>query len=525
MDYRLLMAFATSTQLLFVFAFGACIGSLINVLVYRLPRGLGVVTPPSRCPACNTRLTWRENIPILGWIILKGRCRTCRARISPEYPIVESIVALLFLGVFVLWYTVPTHRAMWLGFDWAVVRPEWAANGFARTWPMFVLLMALLSCLVAMTIVDARTFTIPLVLAWAPTAAALVIHPLHALWLDLTARSLPNLAPGWSWVIASPGPNGWLWAGAAVGGGIGVLIANALLASGLIRRSFADYETWEASRRVTESTAAQPTLQVPEAPPTPSVPAEPPAPPARSHTGRLALAAGVAIGGTVLCAIVVSILAWLLGRPPVGGGLLGLVLGPILSGFIARPFTRTDAPDTDHAEDDDPTALWIAYPHARREVMRELLFTAPIIAFAIAGAATAVRLAHADYLPASMPLWLDALSGALLGYLIGGGMIWATRFFGTLAFGKEAMGLGDVHLLAAVGACLGWIDATLAFFIAPFIAIYFAAVLMAWTGSPRRAMPYGPYLAGAVLVVTIAKPAIEVGLTRVFGLAVPLNIP
>lgn len=525
MDYRLLMAFATGTQLLFVFAFGACIGSLINVLVYRLPRGLGVVTPPSRCPECSTRLTWRENIPILGWIILKGRCRTCRVRISPEYPIVETIVALLFLAVFVLWYTVPAYRAMWLGFDWAVVRPEWAANGFARTWPMFVLLMALLSCLVAMTIVDARTFTIPLVLAWVPTLAALIVHPLHALWLDLSGRTLHSLAAGWSWVIASPGPTGWLWVGAAVGGGVGVLAANALLASGLIRRSFADYETWEAAQRATERVAEPPSLPPEQGsshtpPEAESVPAT-----ADPGSGRLALRAGFAVGGTLACTLVGGIVGSVLGKPPIAGGLFGLVLGPIVAGFVVRLCTRSASTDAAHPGDEDPTALWIAYPHARREVTRELLFLGPIVALALVGAALGLRLSNAGHLPSTVPLWLDALSGALLGYLVGGGMIWATRVFGTLAFGKEAMGLGDVHLLAAVGACLGWIDATLAFFIAPFIAIYFAAVLMAWTGSPRRAMPYGPYLAGAVLVVTLAKPAIEAGLTRVFGLAVPLNIP
>lgn len=525
MDYRLLMAFATGTQLLFVFAFGACIGSLINVLVYRLPRGLGVVTPPSRCPACNTRLTWRENIPILGWIVLKGRCRTCRVRISPEYPIVEAIVALLFLAVFVLWYTLPPYRAMWLGFDWAVVRPEWTANGFARTWPMFVLLMALLSCLVAMTIVDARTFTIPLVLAWVPTVAALIVHPLHALWLDLSGRSLTSLAAGWSWVIASPGTSGWLWAGAAVGGGVGAFIANALLAFGLIRRSFADYETWEAGQRA-KHTAPDPPSPPPDQRTSQTPPEAEPAPAAAgSGNGRLARWAGFAVGGTLVCAIAGGVIGSFFGKPPIVGGLFGLVLGPIVAGFVARFCTPSRSPGTDNPEDEDPTAFWIAYPHARREVTRELLFLGPIVALALVGAALGLRLSNAGHLPSSVPLWLDALSGALLGYLVGGGMIWATRVFGTLAFGKEAMGLGDVHLLAAVGACLGWIDATLAFFIAPFIAIYFAAVLMAWTGSPRRAMPYGPYLAGAVLVVTLAKPAIEAGLTRVFGLAVPLDIP
>src|SRR5262245_35705876 len=98
----------------FVFAFGACVGSLINVIAYRLPLGLNIVTPPSRCPKCDTRLTWRENIPIFGWIFLGGKCRFCKSRISAEYPIVEAIVAFLFLLFYAAWYFLPNH-ATWLG--------------------------------------------------------------------------------------------------------------------------------------------------------------------------------------------------------------------------------------------------------------------------------------------------------------------------------------------------------------------------------------------------------------------------
>src|SRR5213592_4306664 len=91
----------------FTFAFGACFGSLINVIAYRVPLGLNIVTPPSRCPACETRLTWRENIPIFGWMILGGKCRFCKSKISPEYPIVEAVVAFLFLLFYAVWYLLP----------------------------------------------------------------------------------------------------------------------------------------------------------------------------------------------------------------------------------------------------------------------------------------------------------------------------------------------------------------------------------------------------------------------------------
>ncbi|MCR9076528.1 MAG: prepilin peptidase, partial [bacterium] len=103
------------TILLFVIAVGACIGSLVNVLVYRIPLGLDVVVPTSRCPKCDHKLTWRENIPILGWILLRGKCRFCKAKISPEYPIVETVVAILFGAIWALWYIVPEDAILGLG--------------------------------------------------------------------------------------------------------------------------------------------------------------------------------------------------------------------------------------------------------------------------------------------------------------------------------------------------------------------------------------------------------------------------
>jgi leader peptidase (prepilin peptidase)/N-methyltransferase len=85
--------------LVWLFAVGACIGSFINVVIYRLPAGLSLLHPPSRCPACETPIRATDNVPIFGWIWLRGRCRHCRASISARYPAVELLVALLFLGL------------------------------------------------------------------------------------------------------------------------------------------------------------------------------------------------------------------------------------------------------------------------------------------------------------------------------------------------------------------------------------------------------------------------------------------
>lgn len=82
---------------LWVFAVGTVVGSFANVCVHRLPRGESVVFPGSRCPSCRSAIAARDNVPILSWLLLRGRCRSCRAPISPRYPLVEAATGALFL--------------------------------------------------------------------------------------------------------------------------------------------------------------------------------------------------------------------------------------------------------------------------------------------------------------------------------------------------------------------------------------------------------------------------------------------
>ena len=82
---------------LFAFAFGSAIGSFLNVLIYRLPRQISIVAPHSFCPKCKKPIRWYENIPIVSFVILKGRCSNCQSRISLRYPIVETLTGLLFV--------------------------------------------------------------------------------------------------------------------------------------------------------------------------------------------------------------------------------------------------------------------------------------------------------------------------------------------------------------------------------------------------------------------------------------------
>ncbi len=82
---------------------GLCVGSFLNVVIDRLPLGQSLVSPRSRCTKCGYELRWYDNVPVLSWAWLGGRCRQCRAPISAQYPIVEIVTALLF--VLVVWLT------------------------------------------------------------------------------------------------------------------------------------------------------------------------------------------------------------------------------------------------------------------------------------------------------------------------------------------------------------------------------------------------------------------------------------
>ena len=78
---------------------GALIGSFLNVVIYRVPAGLSIVRPPSACPGCRTAIRARDNVPVLSWLVLRGRCRSCAEPISRRYPAVELLTAVLFVAV------------------------------------------------------------------------------------------------------------------------------------------------------------------------------------------------------------------------------------------------------------------------------------------------------------------------------------------------------------------------------------------------------------------------------------------
>lgn len=373
--------------LTFLFAFGACAGSFLNVVMYRLPNGLSVVSPPSRCPGCGARLQWYDNIPIFSWIFLRARCRRCATRISMQYPLIELVGGVLVAGLAALLYLVPPG-SYWsaVGGDW------WSLQKFGATWPAFLCWSLTLLGLLAMTVIDAKTFIIPIQIPTITTIICWVLWPIQAL---LPAHN--RLFGDW------PIPElGWAGTASAFGGVCGVVLGILLLKRGILRYSFQDYE--------------------------------------------------------------------------------------------------------DYVNDGEILA---DYPHARREMFVELLFLLPCMAGIAAGWLIGQGISSPP------PLVVMALGASMGGWLCGGAVVWAVRIFGTLGFGKEAMGAGDVHLMAAVGAAFGWVDPIVAFFIAPFFGLAWV-VFRALGGRMLRGLskelPYGPHLALAVLAVVMLRPVfLEVG--------------
>ncbi|MGA2172764.1 MAG: prepilin peptidase [Sedimentisphaerales bacterium] len=375
----------------FLFPIGCCVGSFLNVVVYRLPRDKSLVRPPSSCPACGKHIRFYDNIPLVSWLLLGGKCRFCRARISPRYFVIELLTGLIFVGVFALYFRSGLRSGI----------PSFLSGG----WFLYLISIILLSALIACSAIDLELWIIPLPVCWFATAAGLlasflaplVIHPMDFLLPTTADLILVNQT-----TVAS------LSAGAVIGLGVSGLF----LATGLIKRSY--------------------------------------------NLSRL-----------------------------------------------------QSSPETPQQQNEDEF-------NDRVEVCKEAVFLLPIIAFAVAANWLVNRFPalHQWWLGFSQIPVITGLMGSLAGYFVGCGIVWATRILGTLAFGREAMGLGDVHLMGAAGTVVGPLLVIIAFFIAPFFGLGWAGVQMFI--KKTRQIPYGPFLSLGILAVMILHDRIIAYLNVVF---------
>ncbi|HUS91754.1 MAG TPA: prepilin peptidase [Phycisphaerae bacterium] len=376
--------------IIFTFALGACVGSFLNVVIYRLPRGESIVFPGSHCPACGRPIHWYDNIPLVSWLALRARCRFCKAPISPRYILVELATAVLVCGLFVGFYIAPVRSG---------------AGWFPNTWPMFLAHVALFCGLLACSMVDIESWMIPLEICWFVSLVGLVVAGASV----PPEAFLPRVSP----------TTGALAVGAAVGLGVSLL----LLHFGYLQRSFLDAE-------------------------------EPAGPQSAGDEGGE--------------------------KPP-------------------APRAAPDGVAITSAHGVNP----------RTEALREVLFLAPAVGLAVVAWVLVTKV------PAVREAWdsltgpsagrlaehANALLAALFGYLVGGLWIWGFRIAGTLGFGKEAIGLGDVHILAAVGAVCGWAVPSMAFALAAFLALAWAITI--FLCRRQRELPYGPWLAAGALVAVL----------------------
>jgi len=133
------------TNLIFIFFFGLTIGSFLNVLIYRLPRGLNIVKGRSFCPKCKKQLVWWELIPLFSFLFLRGRCSKCRAWISWQYPIVEFSTGSLFVLLFLKYISFANYELRIMNYEFLSLMYGWI----------------IISILIAIFFIDLKHYIIP----------------------------------------------------------------------------------------------------------------------------------------------------------------------------------------------------------------------------------------------------------------------------------------------------------------------------------------------------------------------------
>lgn len=386
-------------------------------------------------------IPWRYNVPVIGYLILRGRCGQCREPISARYPLVELGTGLIFLAIFTQQYAANTHGAVLWGAPGMILKEIFAA------------------VMLATAAIDADTFQIPLIMPQMVMAVAIAV-------------SFFGMQPG----LPHLSTDGWM-ARSTWGGTFGLLAAFVGLKVGVVPRSFIEMPgATAAASEVTRMAKAETADPVTSSEDCGAAISPPNA--AGGRRGRL-IFAGAAAAITAAAFVMAHLAA-----AAIASLMAGLLV--FLVGVLPQPDASIELSQEVMNDSREPDI--------RREVSKELLF------FLIPCAGAVI----AALLPIHFPRWffLPSLTGVMAGLLTGGGLIWITRILGSLALGRLAMGLGDVPLMAAVGAVVGATHAILAFFLAPFAALIWAIFLI--IRRRPNVLPYGPWLVAAGIIVLLA---------------------
>jgi prepilin signal peptidase PulO-like enzyme (type II secretory pathway) len=484
-------------------ACGGCIGSFLNVVVYRWPRGLSVQHPArSFCPRCGAGIAWYDNIPVLSYLLLRGRCRKCHASISVQYPLVELATALTFVLTYDTFFV--AHERMGIPSTGALTEL------LAENWPILAAHCLLWAGMIALAVMDLEAYEVDIRITWILGGIGLLAH---ALWTPAS-----SFRPDSSWL--RPGPEG---AALAVGASVGLVIGAVLF----LRQGHGVLETDAAADGGREAPSSQDTARPREAdassPSAKGAAAKSSAAPKRSGWQWLLIPAALIViymvalqrmgpGPGVRDNLVLTEYGQREFRPqPLSGGELRLAmgLGALFVGLVAaasQPRVEADAQIVEEiqagAEDARGMAIWelkVISPAV-------LLGVGALVLMHVSPAARAALSSAMHWRAAGdwQPLW--GLATGLFGWVMAGALAWVARIFFTLVFGKEALGMGDVHILAAAGAIAGWPVALLGFFLAAPLALLGVVVIQLRRQS--RALPYGPWLALAFLLAAIFQDRI-----------------
>jgi len=472
---------------------GGCIGSFLNVVIYRWPRDLSIRQPlRSFCPACEHTINGYDNVPVLSYLLLGGRCRHCQSSISRQYPLVELATAFVFLIVYQAFF---------------VARQRFGIGDIACDWPMLLAHWVLLAGMIALVVMDLEAYLVDIRVTWIIAAAGMICH---TIWTPATSNE---------W-IRPAAPQAVFALAVTVGLGLATII-------------------WR--RRPDEPTTdEEPTEDDPEidaAPVEPDAPTDdetlPEPPVSRTPAGQIGLICGLVIVIAYVIGMIVIGERGPLERPrvvplysipgqeptpaPLDLGAVSLAVG---LGVVFMLLTLGASHPQPEADADIVEAITEEAPDSRRNALWELKFLTPAILLGVAAltwlalTASGNSTTLVDRILAFEPVddWrpLRGLATALAGWVIGGAVGWLARIIFTLVLGKEALGMGDIHMLAAAGAVAGWPVAFLGFFLAACLAL--VAIVIIRLRRQSRMLPYGPWLAMAFLLATVFQDRILLAL-------------